>query len=640
MMLGQNKRPVHRSGDRRTAHSAAQGTHSTPSAHGRRSAQGARRPHGLAPSRRGSERPRFLNPAFLKNQDPIPALAEKEAESITSSKENIRIIPLGGVEEVGRNMTVIEYKDDIVILDAGLQFAEAETPGIDFIIPNTKYLEKRISKIRGLLISHAHLDHVGAIPYLLKTIGNPPIISTQVTNAMIAKRMEEFPNHQTVNYQEVKAGDRIKLGRHLAARFFKIAHTIPDSIGIIIETPMGNIIYPGDFKINTDRDGKPVETAQFEKLGQEKNLVLLLESTNSEKPGFSLSEDVARENIRKIFEQAKGRIIIGMFSSAIERAMDVVDAAEGLGRKVFLDGYSMKSNMAIVEQLGFFKPKKGSILPVEKINDFPPDRVVVICTGAQGEEKAALMRIANKKHKNIKIHPKDTIILSSSVIPGNELSIQNLKDNLARQGARIVHSGIMDVHATGHANQEELKLMVKLIKPKFLVPVHGQFFMLRNNADLAESAGFMRERIVVPMNNGVIIEVNAEKIDVLKETAPSNYVMVDGLGVGDVKEIVIRDRQLLAQDGMFTIVVVIDRNTKKIIGNPQVTSRGFIYVKENFDMVNATKRIVEKVIKENTAVDMEINWEFVKNQMREAASNFLFQKTKRRPMVLPVIIEV
>lgn len=601
------------------------------------------------PNQNRDKKPMFLNPDFMKPVEPIAPQRHKDGSKgqaapkqggPVSSRENIRVIPIGGVEEVGRNMTLIEYKDDIVLIDAGLQFPEEATPGIDYIIPNTKYVEKKLNRIRGLIISHGHLDHVGAIPYLIKEIGNPPIYTTGVTSAMIQKRQEEFPNLPDLNIREVKAGDRIKLGRYLGARFFNISHNIPDAIGIIIETPMGNIIYPGDFKIDRDKNEKPLHVDEFEKIGKENNLLLLLESTNSEKPGFSISEATARENIKKIFEGAQGRIIMGTFSSLLERVIEAASVAEELGRKVFIDGYSMKSNMEIMQHLGYFKPKKGTVLPVEKINSYPANKILAVCTGAQGEENAVLMRIANKKHKHIKIQPHDTIILSSSIVPGNESSVQILKDNLARQGAKIVHSGIMDVHATGHANQEELKMMMRLIKPKFLVPIHGNYFMLRNNSELALSVGIPEKNIVVPMNNGAIIEVNKDKIEVLRESAPSNYVMVDGLGVGDVKEIVIRDRQLLAQDGMFVIVTVIDRRTKKIIGNPQVTSRGFIYVKENFDLVNTTKKVVEKVIKENTSPDMEINWDYVKNQMREAAGNYLYQKTKRRPMVLPVVIEV
>lgn len=593
----------------------------------------------------GTKKPRsggrFRKTDFVKNYGlPKPVQMSGTSGNVVSSKENVRIIPIGGVEEIGRNMTVIEYKDDIILIDAGLQFPEEETPGIDYIIPNTKYLEKKIHKIRGLIISHGHLDHVGAIPYLIKTIGNPPIYSTKVTNAMIAKRMEEFPNLPRLNSREVKVGDRVKMGRHLKARFFNIAHTIPDSIGIIIETPIGNIVYPGDFKINIDAQGKPIGIDQFEKIGKENNLLLLLESTNSEEPGYSISEETARKNLRITFEEAKGRIIIGTFSSLLERIIDIIAVAEEIGRKVFIDGYSLKSNMAIIEELGFFIPKKGTIVPIEKISDYPADKILVVCTGAQGEENAVLMRVANKKHRHLKIQPKDTIILSSSVVPGNEKGVQALKDNLSRQGATVIHYGIVDVHASGHANQEELKLMTKLINPKFFVPIHGHYFMLRTNSELAESVGIPKDNIFVPQNNGVIIEVNQDKIGFLKESAPAGYVMVDGLGVGDVKEIVLRDRQLLAQDGMFTVVTVIDRKTKRILGNPQVTSRGFIYVKENFDLVNATKRVVEKVIRDNTSPDMEINWDYVKNNIRESVSAFLFQKTKRRPMVLPVIIEV
>ncbi len=558
-----------------------------------------------------------------------------------ANRENrVRIIPLGGVEEIGKNMTVVEYKNDIVLLDAGFQFPEEATPGIDYIIPNTKYLEKKRGNIRGLIISHGHLDHTGAIPYLQNEIGNPPIYTTQITSALIKKRQAEFPHNQFLNVREVRAGMTIQLGAHLRARFFSVAHTIPDAIGVIIETPLGNVVYPGDFKINRDSRGVPVKTEEFAKIGKENNLLLLLESTNSEEPGFSISEEEARGNLKKIIADAKGRIIISTFSSLLERIIDIIDVAEKLGRKALIDGYSLETNMEIIQKLGFYKPRKGTILPIERVNDYPPEKILILCTGAQGEENAALMRVANKKHKHIKIQPKDTIILSSSEIPGNERNIQTLKDNLARQGARIIHYGIADIHASGHANQEELKLMTRLIRPKFFIPIHGYYFMLKNNAELAELVGIPKNHIVIPMNNGSIIEATKDKIEMLKETAPANLIMVDGLGVGDVKEVVLRDRQMLAQDGIFVIIAVVDARTGKIHNSPDIISRGFVYLRESQELLKATRMLIKRTVEDATAKMHPLNLSYVKDVLREQIGKFLFQKTKRRPMVLPVIIEV
>ncbi len=552
----------------------------------------------------------------------------------------VRIIPIGGVEEIGRNMTVVEYGDDIVVIDAGLQFPEEETPGIDFIIPNTKYLEAKKDKIRGLIISHGHLDHVGAIPYLIDKLGNPTIYATKLTKAIILKRQEEFPHGPKLDVQEITSASRIRMGKSLSAKFFDITHTIPDAIGIIIETPLGNVIYPGDFKIEVDAKGKPENIEPYEKLGKEKNLVLLMESTNVEMPGFSMSEKTVQENLKRIFTATKGRIIVGTFSSQIERIIEMLKIAESLGRKVFIDGYSMKTNIEIAKELKLFVPKKDTLVPIDKIDDYPPEKILAICTGAQGEKNASMMRIANKKHKYIRIRPDDTIILSSSVIPGNEKSIQNLKDNLARQGARIIHNKTEDIHASGHAYSEELKMMIKMIKPRFFIPIHGHYFRLKTNADLAESIGIPKENIIAPMANGIIIETDGKTIQPTKETVPANYVMVDGLGVGDVQEVVLRDRQMLSQDGIFVMITVIDSQTGKVKNSPDIISRGFIYLRESQDILKQTRYLIRKTVEEATGKMHPVNIDYVKTLLRERIAKFLFQKTKRRPMVLPVIIEV
>ncbi|MCF7835569.1 MAG: ribonuclease J [Candidatus Marinimicrobia bacterium] len=563
----------------------------------------------------------------------------RPTKNLENNSDKIRIIPLGGVEEIGRNMTAIEYKNNIVVFDIGLQFPDGETPGIDYILPNTKYLEDRKHKIKCVVLSHGHLDHIGGVPYLMERIGNPIIYTTKLTKAMVLKRQEEFPHNQNLHIQEITASDKINLDKGFGLKFFDVTHTIPDAIGTILETPLGNIVYPGDAKIGRDDKGNPIGLEAYEKLGKEKVLALLLESTNSEKPGFSIGEDIVQRNLEKLFGEAKGRIIVGTFASQIERIVEIVKIAEKLKRKVVIDGFSMKSNLEIANKLGFFKPKQGTIISPKEIDKYPDNKILALCTGAQGEEYAALMRIANNRHAHIKLHEGDTVVLSSSIIPGNEKNIQNLKDNLARQNAKVIHYEVAEIHASGHAYSEELKLMIKAMNPKFFIPVHGRYFMLKTNALLAESMGVPKKNIGIAIRNGAIIEVSKNSIGLSKEKAPANYVMVDGLGVGDVKEVVLRDRQMLAQDGIFVIIAVIDTQTGKVKGSPDIISRGFVYLRESQDLLKSARYIIRKIAEE-TANMHPVNMTYVKDQIRERVGKYLFQKTKRRPMVLPVVIEV
>ena len=491
------------------------------------------------------------------------------------ASEHLRVIPLGGVEEIGKNMTVVEYKNDIVIIDAGLQFPNEDHPGINYLIPNTKYLEERRDNIRAIIISHGHLDHVGGLPYITERLGNPRIYATRLSKAMILKRNEEFPHLTPMDIQEISSKDRITLGTHMKARFFDITHTIPDAVGIIIETDMGNVVYPGDLKINHDGKGNPSkkEVELFESLGKEKNLILMLESTNVERPGFSFTEADVHRNLEKLFLETKGRIIVSTFASLLERILEIINIAEKLGRKVAIDGRSIKVNLEIAEELGFSKFKRGTFIPIEDIEKYPPEKIISIVTGAQGEENAVLMRIAEKRHKHIRIHKGDTVFLSASAIPGNEKSIDSLKDNLTKQGARVIHYGIADIHSSGHAYKEELRILHKVMHAKFFIPVHGTYFRLSANADIGREVGTPESHMVVPSHDGAIIETDGEKISELKESAPSNLVVVDGLGVGDVKEVVLRDRQALAQDGIFVIVAVVDTQSGKVRNSPDSRSR-------------------------------------------------------------------
>lgn len=567
---------------------------------------------------------------------------EEKPKKIPPLKEgDIRIIPLGGVEEIGKNMTAIEYNGDIVVIDAGLLFPGEDAPGVDYIIPDTTYLEERQEMIRGVVITHGHLDHIGGIPYLLPKIGNPAIYTNLLTAVMIKKRQEEFPHLPKLNISVINQNDTIKLGG-LRIRFFATTHTIPDSLGVIIETPYGNIICTGDFKID-HKNGipNPEEALVFEKLAKEKNLLLMPDSTNVEKLGFSFSEKEVQENVKEIIEKVPGRVIIGSFSSLFERLIYIIMACESLNKKVAVEGRSMKTNIEIAKELGLLKVKNGTLISTEEIDDYPDDRIVILATGAQGDDFAALMRISQREHKAVKIRKGDTVLLSSSVIPGNEKSVQKLKDNLSRLGAKIIHYGIANVHSSGHSYQGELAWVEKTLRPKFLIPVHGHHHMLRIHADVAMSQGIPEKNIVVP-DDGSIIEITeqGEKIHMLKETVSSKVIMVDGLGTNNVKEVVIRDRQMLAEDGMFVLIAIIDVKTGKVRKSPDIISRGFIYLKESQEMLRHVRLVTKKTIEDATANMHPLNLDYLKNAVREELGKYLFQKTHKRPIILPVLIEV
>jgi len=555
-----------------------------------------------------------------------------------SVKNNLRVIPLGGLEEVGRNMTVFECGRDIVIVDMGLQFPEEDMPGIDYIIPNADYLRGKEKNIRGVIITHGHYDHIGAIPHLIPKLGNPTIYATELTRGIIAKRQEEYQN--PLNIKTVKKIDRLKLGV-FNIEFFHVNHTIPDAVGVSIGTPAGTVVVTGDFKFDHSPVGDaPADIAKIARIGSEGVLALLSDSTDSQTPGYSLSESTIRKNLDEIFEHTEGRIIAATFAALISRIQQIIELSEKHGRKVAIDGYSMRTNVEIARTLGYLEVKKHTLIPINEVNDHPDNKVTIICTGAQGEDKAVLMRIVNNEHRFVKIHKNDTIIFSSSVVPGNERTVQGLKDGLYRRGAKVIHNQMLDVHAGGHARQEDLKMMINLLRPKYLIPVHGHYYMRRLHGELAESVGMKPENVFIG-GNGQVAEFDYRgNGKLLEEKAPSSYVMVDGLGVGDIGQVVLRDRQMLARDGMFTIVTIIDSKTKRVIGEPQVTSRGFIYVKENFDLVNATKKKVKDVVHGATSKDEKVNWSYVKDEIRDVVGQFLYSKTQRRPMVLPVVIEV
>lgn len=567
----------------------------------------------------------------------------KAAEKIPPAGDNIRIIPLGGVEEIGRNMTMIEYKDDIIVIDAGFQFQEEDTPGIDYILPNTKYLEDRKDKIRGVIITHGHLDHIGGIPYIMPRIGNPALYTRNLTAIMIKKRQEEFPQVEPLNIKIIEKNERVMLGK-LSVRFFGVTHTIPDSMGIIIETPLGNIVTPGDYKLN-HVEGVPVdaELKEYEIFDTTKTLVLLADSTNIENPGFSTPESVVHKNLEEIIRSIKGRLIIGTFASQLERMIKIIEVAESFGKKIVIEGRSMKSNVEIAQAADMLKVKKGTIINSQDIESYPPDKIVVLSTGAQGEEFAALMRMANKQHKHLRLTKRDTILLSSSIIPGNEKSVQKLKDNIARQGAKIIHYRTSDVyiHSTGHGNRGELEWLHKKIKPQFFIPIHGHHYMLTLHAELAQQCGLAEDHVIIPDNSSIIeIQDEGKKMVKLKEKAPDGLMMVDGFSVGDIQEVVIRDRQMLAQDGMFVIIASINTSTGKLKKSPDIISRGFVYLRESQDLLQQTRYIIKKTIEDTVHGMNPINFEYVKQVVTDNVSKYLFQQTAKRPIVIPVLLGV
>lgn len=575
-------------------------------------------------------------------------LDKKSTEPVTLNLpavgDNIRIIPLGGTEEIGRNMSLIEVGDDIIVIDAGFQFRDEDTPGVDYILPNTKYLEERKDRIRGVLITHGHLDHIGGIPYIMDRIGNPPLYTRALTSVMIKKRQEEFPHLPVLDIKVVEKEDTIKMG-NLRVSFFAVTHTIPDSMGIIIHTPYGAIVNPGDIKLEHENGiVAEREVKEYEQFKDMKVLLLMMDSTNVDNPGFSTPEKLVHKNIEEIIRTTKRRMIIGTFASQIERIVAIIEAAERNGKKVIVEGRSMKQNIEIVREMGRLNVKKETIVPIEDIENYPPDRVVVLATGAQGDEFAALMRMANKSHKYFKLSKRDTVLLSSSIIPGNEKAVAKLKDNLARQGVKIIHYRTSDVfiHSTGHGNRGELEWIHKHVRPKFFIPIHGSHYMLRVHEELARDVCGMPEKNIIVPDNGMIIEVQdkGEKLVSLKQTAPNSPVMVDGFAIADVQEVVMRDRKMLAEDGMFVIIATINFKTGKLRKSPDIISRGFVYLRESQELLNHARLIIKKSIEESAAGQNPINFDYIKDNVTDAVTKFLFQKTAKRPIVIPVVLGV
>ncbi len=550
----------------------------------------------------------------------------------------VRLIPLGGLGEIGKNMMVIEYGDDIVIVDAGLMFPEAEMLGVDLVIPDTGYLLDKRDRIRALVITHGHEDHIGGVAYLLPMLGFPPVYATSLTCGLIEVKLREHHLGKEVTMHTITPESQLELGA-LGVEFFRVNHSIPDCVGVVIRTPAGVLVHTGDYKFDhTPIDGRPTDFGKLARLGQEGVLVLMGDSTRSESPGYTPSERVISDTFDKLFANASGRIIIATFSSLISRVQQVVDTASRYGRYVALVGRSMVSNTQIAMELGYLSIPEDMLIQPENLNRYPPHQVVVICTGSQGEPTSALTRMANGDHRMVRIQPGDTVILSATPVPGNEKLVSRSINNLIRQGAEVIYPGLAAVHVSGHGSQEELRLMLGLLRPRFMVPVHGEMRQLVQHARLARGMGIPEEHIIVA-EDGDIIDVTPQEIHKV-DHYPCGNIFVDGAGVGDIGNIVLRDRQVLAQDGILMAILTVDKETGQPISGPDIVSRGFVYMRDAEDLIEQARVQVLESFGTHSQNGHRADWTYVKGKIKDTLSDFLYERTKRRPMVLPVVMEV
>lgn len=634
-----HKTSSRKTADRATSKNARSGNGNNRNAHHARGGRSRGR-GGNNRRRNNNRRQTYTNPPLQHRSAPqnengpvIPPLTDPDS---------VRIIPVGGVEEVGKNMTIVETAEDILIFDAGFQFVsdEANAPGINYILPNTQYLEDNKDKIRGIVVTHGHLDHIGGIPFLIERLGNPPIYTRELTSIMILKRQEEFPHLPKVNMHVVELWQRIKIG-NVYIKPFPVTHSIPDSMGISVETKHGNIVISGDLKLEHDgEDPAPIEKETWGAIGKDKNILFIGDSTNAERMGFSIPETRVHTNIEEIIRNIRGRLIIGTFASQFERMIWIIKICEKLGKKIVTEGRSIKTNIEIAQKAGLLEVQKGTIIPVQEISNYPSDRIVILATGAQGEEFAALMRIATKQHKYVSLTERDTIMLSSSVIPGNELSVQKLKDNLYRHGVKLIHYRASDVHSTGHGNVGELVWIREQVKPNFIMPAYGYHSMLRCHAYANIEAGFKKENIIIPDNGSVIDIKNGTELHVHKEKAPAEIMMVDGFTVGTRQEVVLRDRQSLANDGMFVVIATVNIKNGKLRKSPDIISRGFVYLRESQQLLSEARVLIKKTVEQQTEKMHPVDLDIVKDELTNTLSAFLLQKSHKTPMVIPVLIGI
>ncbi len=561
---------------------------------------------------------------------------KKETESIFK-KSNLKIIPLGGLHEIGKNITVFEYENEIIVVDCGLSFPEDDMLGIDLVIPDISYLEKNVDKIKGLIITHGHEDHIGAVPYLLKKI-NIPIYATKLTAGLIRNKLEEHKLLRSTELHEVIQGQTISLGKNFKIEFIRSSHSIPDSVMLAITTPAGTVLHTGDFKVDyTPIDGKIMDFGRIAELGNQGILALMSDSTNAERKGFTMSESSVGEVFDKLFLHCTKRIVVATFASNVHRVQQIVNSAVKYNRKIAVCGRSMINMIETARELGYIDCPENIFIDIDMINNYPDENLVIITTGSQGEPMSALTRMAAGDHRKVKITPNDLVIISATPIPGNEKFVSKVIDDLMQIGAEVVYSSLEAIHVSGHACQEEQKLIIALAKPKYFIPVHGEYRQLIAHSETAQSMGIDKNRIIM-MANGRILELNDHQAE-FTTTVPCGRVLVDGLGVGDVGSIVLRDRQHLSQDGLIIIVLTMDSATGEVVAGPDVISRGFVYVRESENLMDDVKSVVRHEIKKCEERGIR-DWGTIKSATRENLRDYIFMKTKRNPMIIPIIMEI
>ena len=553
------------------------------------------------------------------------------------AKESVRVAFLGGMNEIGKNMTVYEYKEDMFILDCGIAFPGDELPGVDLVIPDFTYIEKNISKIRGLIITHGHEDHIGGIAYLLKKV-NIPIYATKLTIGLIKGKLKEHGLLESAKLVEIKPHDNITLGS-FNIELIHVNHSIPDAVGLAIRCPAGILIHTGDFKIDTTPvDGDMIDLTRFAEYGKKGVLALFQDSTNAERPGYTMSEKTAGESFVNLFRKAgKRRIVVATFASNIHRVQQIIDVAQQSKRKVAVIGRSLENLVQVGEELGYLNVPKNILINIDNIKNYEDEHLVIITTGSQGEPMSALTKMAFGEHRKVVVSPNDYVIISATPIPGNEKMVGNVVNELMKRGIEVIYEKMYEVHVSGHACQEELKLMMGIIKPKFFIPVHGEQKHLQKHALLAQSMGFSKESIYIG-TIGNHIEISEDGIKDI-DTVPSGEVYVDGIGVGDVGNIVLNDRKHLSQDGLIVVVATINTYTGEIESGPDIVSRGFVYVRENEDLMNSARELACRIIEE-TYDSKYHDWNTVKGKLRDEISHLMYEKTKRSPMILPVLMEI
>ena len=552
-----------------------------------------------------------------------------------TKKSKVKLIPLGGLGEIGKNITAIEYENEIIVIDCGLSFPDNEMYGIDLVIPDISYLLENREKVKGIFITHGHEDHIGALPYILKEI-NVPVYATKFTLSLIESKLIEFNMVSSCSLNEITLTEPIKT-EHFACEFIRTCHSIADSCSLAITTPQGVIFHTGDFKIDyTPVDGEVIDLQRISEIGKRRVLLLMADSTNATREGFTISETIIGQNLTRLFRNAKGRVIVATFSSNVHRVQQVINSSITYGRKVAFSGRSMEKISQIAMDLGYLKVPKNTIIKLDDIHKYPDNKVTIITTGSQGEPMSALSRIASGNHKKIALKEKDYIIISASPIPGNTKLITKLIDVLISKGAEVIYDAMEEVHVSGHACREELKLIHSLIKPKYFVPVHGEYRHLKEHAELAKSLG-MDEKNIFLLDNGDVLELTGKKA-VKTKSVHTGTVYVDGSGVGDVGNIVLRDRKVLSQDGILTAVLAIDKEAKEIISGPDIISRGFVYVKDSNDLLNEATDLIKREVEYCLDNDI-LDWYSIKSKIKSSLGQFLYTKTKRKPMIIPVIVE-